>query len=80
MQPLTWRVTSVTVQYITLEALPCFEEMVVEGAWWDYVDAVASRMINVLLKHHPTEMGILMREWAVSCGHYGSVGPRSFVN
>ena len=51
-------------EYITLEALPCFEEMVVDGAWWDYVDAIASRMINVLLSRHPSEMGILMRDWA----------------
>ena len=52
-------------KYINLEALPCFEEMVVDGAWWDYVDAVASRIFHALLKQHPSEMGILMRDWAV---------------
>ncbi len=52
-------------KYITLEALPCFEEMVVDGAWWDYVDAVASGMINVLLRQNSSEMAILMRDWAV---------------
>ena len=52
-------------QYINLKALPCFEEMVVNGAWWDYVDAVASRILRALLKQHPSEMGSLMRDWAV---------------
>ncbi len=52
-------------KYITLAALPCFEEMVVDGAWWDYVDAVAIRLIYFLLKQNPSEMGILMRDWAV---------------
>ncbi|HEY7976518.1 MAG TPA: DNA alkylation repair protein, partial [Ktedonobacterales bacterium] len=27
--------------YQTLAALPIYEEMIVSGAWWDYVDAVA---------------------------------------
>ncbi len=62
MQPLTWQVTSAT---INLKALPYFEEMVVDGAWWDYVDAVASRIFHTLLKQHPSEMGALMRDWAV---------------
>ena len=52
-------------KYINLEALPCFEEMVVDGAWWDYVDAFASRIFHVFLKQHPSVMGTLMRDWAV---------------
>ena len=52
-------------KYITLETVPCFEEMVVDGAWWDYVDSVASRIFHVLLIQHPSEVGILMRDWAV---------------
>ena len=27
-------------EFHTLENLPCYEEMVTDGAWWDYVDAV----------------------------------------
>ena len=37
----------------------------VDGTWWDYVDTFASRIFHVLLKQHPSEMGILMRDWAV---------------
>ena len=25
----------------TIDALPMYEEMIVTGAWWDYVDAIA---------------------------------------
>src|SRR4029079_301115 len=28
--------------YRTLDTLPMLEEMIVDGAWWDYVDAIAT--------------------------------------
>ena len=48
----------------TLESLPTCEEMVVEGAWWDYVDAIATRLVGALLTRHPREMKPRMRTWA----------------
>ena len=48
----------------TLEALPTYEEMVVDGAWWDYVDAIATRLAGGLLSRHPREMRRRMRAWA----------------
>ena len=48
----------------TLEALPTYEEMVVDGAWWDYVDAIATRLAGGLLSRHPREMKRRMRGWA----------------
>ena len=50
----------------TLDALPCYEEMVTDGAWWDYVDAIASRLVGNLLKQYPEEMKPRMLEWAHS--------------
>ena len=50
----------------TLEALPCYEEMIVDGAWWDYVDAIAPRLVGGLLTRYPKEMKGLMLEWAHS--------------
>ena len=50
----------------TLEALPCYEEMIVDGAWWDYVDAIAPRLVGGLLTRYPTEMKGVMLEWAHS--------------
>ena len=35
----------------------------IDGAKWDYVAAVASRMISVLLRRHHSEIGVLMRDW-----------------
>ena len=49
-----------------LEALPCYEEMIVDGAWWDYVDAIAPRLVGGLLTRYPEEMKTRMLEWAHS--------------
>ena len=40
------------------------EEMVVTGAWWDYVDAIASVAVGQMLNRHPTELAALLRRWA----------------
>ena len=45
------------------ESLPRFEEMIVSGAWWDYVDEVA-HMIGEMLREHPREMRRVMRAWS----------------
>lgn len=34
--------------YVTREALPIFEEFIVTGAWWDYVDETAHLVGDVL--------------------------------
>src|SRR5262245_26485721 len=31
--------------YRTMTAIPMFEEMIVTGAWWDFVDAIAGRQL-----------------------------------
>ena len=48
----------------TLEVLPTYEEMVVDGAWWDYVDAIAIRLIGGLLSRYPRAMKRRMQAWA----------------
>jgi 3-methyladenine DNA glycosylase AlkD len=52
--------------YQTLRALPMYEEFVVEGAWWDYVDEVASHRLGPLLRQYPKAMRARMRAWAKS--------------
>jgi 3-methyladenine DNA glycosylase AlkD len=42
-----------------------YEELVVTGAWWDYVDEVAIRRIGPILRIQPTEVIPIMRAWAV---------------
>ena len=44
--------------------LPMIEEMVVTGAWWDYVDAIAGRGVGAMLAAHPYPMKAILREWA----------------
>ena len=48
----------------TLDTLPLLEELVVSGAWWDYVDDIASHRLRELLEHHPVEMSLHMRAWS----------------
>ena len=44
--------------------LPMVEEMVVTGAWWDYVDAIAGRGMGAMLAAHPHPMKTVLRDWA----------------
>ncbi|MDE0534037.1 MAG: DNA alkylation repair protein [Albidovulum sp.] len=44
--------------------IPLVEELVVTGAWWDYVDAIAGRAIGDMLIAHPRPLRSLLRHWA----------------
>jgi len=48
----------------TMIALPMYEEMVVTGAWWDYVDLIASHRLGGLLRSYPKPMSTKMRQWS----------------
>jgi 3-methyladenine DNA glycosylase AlkD len=48
----------------TFDAVPMYEEMIVTGAWWDYVDWIASHHLGSVLRHDPRRMKPLMRRWA----------------
>ena len=50
----------------TLDALPIYEEMIVSGAWWDYVDEVAGNRVGLLLRRFPEPMRATMLEWSRS--------------
>ena len=54
------------LEYQTLDTIPMYEEMIVTGAWWDYVDHIASRRIGPLLRSYPRPMSRLMRRWSRS--------------
>lgn len=47
-----------------LDFLPACEEMVVKGAWWDVVDAVAPHLLGELLRREPRAMRREMLAWA----------------
>ena len=44
-----------------MDALPLYEELIVTGAWWDFVDAVAAGPLGALLP----EVAPVLREWSV---------------
>jgi 3-methyladenine DNA glycosylase AlkD len=48
----------------TMDALPMYEEMIVTGAWWDYVDAIAGNRLSLILKADPARMKPAMLGWA----------------
>jgi 3-methyladenine DNA glycosylase AlkD len=43
--------------------MPVLEELIVTGAWWDYVDAVA-HVVGELLRSHEKPMRPVMRAWS----------------
>jgi 3-methyladenine DNA glycosylase AlkD len=47
-----------------LELLPVYEEMIVDGAWWDICDDISGTALARLLAEHPTFMKPRLRRWA----------------
>jgi len=47
-----------------ISALPMYREMIVTGAWWDVVDAIATRPLYAILDNDRPAMSAAMREWA----------------
>lgn len=45
--------------------LPVYDELVVTGAWWDFVDEIAARRVGPLLRSDPAVVAPLVREWSV---------------
>jgi 3-methyladenine DNA glycosylase AlkD len=50
----------------TPAAMPLYEEIIVAGAWWDYVDDVASHRVGPILRDYPAPMKKKMLAWSRS--------------
>ena len=48
----------------TMRALPMYEEMIVTGAWWDFVDVIASHRLGAILRAEPKPMRRAMLAWS----------------
>jgi 3-methyladenine DNA glycosylase AlkD len=48
----------------TMAALPIYEELIVTGAWWDFVDEVAVRLLAELLAGYSPALAPVLRNWA----------------
>ncbi|TVT22761.1 DNA alkylation repair protein [Amycolatopsis rhizosphaerae] len=43
--------------------LPLYDELIVTGAWWDYVDDIAVHRIGPLLRAEPRAVGAVLHRW-----------------
>jgi 3-methyladenine DNA glycosylase AlkD len=50
----------------TPSAMKIYEELIVTGAWWDYVDDIASHRIGPILRAHPAPMRRKMLSWSTA--------------
>jgi 3-methyladenine DNA glycosylase AlkD len=48
----------------TPDVLPVYDELIVTGAWWDYVDELAVRHVGPLLFAHRAELTPTVHGWA----------------
>ncbi|OLR94624.1 DNA alkylation repair protein [Actinokineospora bangkokensis] len=48
----------------TPDLVPLYDEFITTGAWWDYVDEVATHRVAPLLRSHRDTMTPLLRAWA----------------
>lgn len=46
------------------ELVPLYRHLIVTGAWWDYVDEIASRRIGPLLRAYTDEVEPVVRGWS----------------
>jgi 3-methyladenine DNA glycosylase AlkD len=44
--------------------LPLVQHLLVSGAWWDYVDALATRTVGPLVRRDPAELVPVMHAWS----------------
>jgi len=47
-------------------AMKMYEELIVTGAWWDYVDDIASHRVGPILRDYPAPMRRKMLAWSKS--------------
>ena len=52
------------LRWLNMESLPILDELIVDGAWWDYVDRIAPAGLGHILSTDPKPMGAEMRRWA----------------
>lgn len=50
--------------HLVMRAMPMYEEMIVTGAWWDYVDEIAAQRVWKILESDEKKMAKLMRKWS----------------
>lgn len=49
--------------FLTPDSIPLFERMIREGAWWDFVDGIASNLAGLTLLAHRKEAQPVLKRW-----------------
>ncbi|SES18133.1 DNA alkylation repair protein [Actinokineospora terrae] len=52
------------------DLLPLYEDFIITGAWWDYVDELASHHVGPLLMAHRPVVTPVIREWATDADRW----------
>jgi 3-methyladenine DNA glycosylase AlkD len=50
-------------QYITPVNLPLYRRLIIDGAWWDFVDEISIRLVGHLTLQWPDTIGAKMNDW-----------------
>lgn len=50
-------------KYIASASLPLYERLIREGAWWDFVDPVATMLVGGVLLRQRADVGRVMDQW-----------------
>jgi 3-methyladenine DNA glycosylase AlkD len=50
-------------EFIRPQSLPLYEQLIREGAWWDFVDEIAGRILGPLLLNYPDEVWPAIDRW-----------------
>ena len=50
-------------RFITTSALPLYERMIREGAWWDFVDDIAVNLVGGVLGNFPAKARPIIERW-----------------
>lgn len=56
----------VATAFQTPASLPLYEELIVSGAWWDYVDDIAIHRVGPILGDYPEPMAKKISTWSKS--------------
>lgn len=51
------------IEFTVPESLPLYRRLIVEGAWWDFVDEVATKLVRSLVLNHPRETWPVVDPW-----------------
>jgi 3-methyladenine DNA glycosylase AlkD len=50
-------------QFIGLDMVPLYRELIIDGAWWDFVDEVAIRLVGAVWRTERIALSPLMDQW-----------------